>query len=347
MIINIISNQVKKTKIRGPKKVLNNLLKGLDLIGVDYVLNQPMSKFKYNWIQDSNPALIEASFLNIPVLLGPNIALNLKELPYLRPQVNKNSIYLQPSKWSKMYWLDEGFNECKVEEWSVGIDTELFHHVDRSNLAKKVLVYYKQRNSHELDTCIDLLKNCGIDFSVLKYGDYNENQFMDNLKKCTLCIWIGCDESQGIGLQEALSTNLPIIVVEDQNSKNKRFDATPAPYFNYKCGIILNSIDSLNESVIRSFDPKIYNPRNYILENLTLEICAKEFVNKISSIKNERKKNIDYKFIGKVAYIIELPFRIKNYKIILNKFNISYKRLKKKVKGILKKHYYFYGEKYN
>ena len=33
--------------------------------------------------------------------------------------------------------------------------------------------------------------------------------------------------------------------------------------------------------------------------------------------------------------------------IFPNKFNINYKRLRKKVKGIFKKHYYFLGEKYN
>jgi hypothetical protein len=325
MTINIISNQVKKTKIRGPKKVLNNLLKGLDLIGVEYVLNQPMSKFKYNWIQDSNPALIEASFLNIPVLLGPNIALKLKELPYLRPQVNKNSIYLQPSKWSKMYWLDEGFNECKVEEWSVGIDTELFHHVDRSNLAKKVLVYYKQRNSHELDTCIDLLKNCGIDFSVLKYGDYNENQFMDNLKKCTLCIWIGCDESQGIGLQEILSTNMPIIVIKDSKSKFKFYDSSPAPYFDNSCGIILDKISELSEDLIKNFNPKDFTPRKYIVNTLSLEVSTKIFIDKVKRIKAKNTSRFNLKHLCFLIYLIELPFRKTTYKSIMNKFSIFLK----------------------
>ena len=145
MTINIISNQVNKTKIRGPKKVLNNLMKGLDLIGVEYVFNKPMSKFEYNWIQDSNPALIEASFHKIPVLLGPNIVEEPFQLPFLRRNINKDSIYLQPSKWAKDIWLNKGFNECKVEEWAIGIDTDLFYHIDRSNLAKKALVYFVRK----------------------------------------------------------------------------------------------------------------------------------------------------------------------------------------------------------
>ena len=327
MVINIISNQTNKKPIRGPKKVLENLLKGLDLIGVKYVFNQPISKFKYNWIQDSLSALIEVSYSKTPVLLGPNLAEMPKDLPLLRPKMAKGSVYLHPSKWTINKWLENGFNESVIEEWPVGIDTVTFKSFDRCNLTNKVLVYFKNRKELELKSCLKILDQCRLNYSVLKYGEYTEEEFIDNLQNATFCIWIGVDESQGIALQEALCTNLPIIVVKDQNSKNKRYNATPAPYFNSKCGIILDSIDNLNESVIRSFDPKIYNPRNYILENLTLEICAKEFANKISSIKNERKKSIDYKFIGKVAYIIELPFCIKNYKILFNKLKNEFIRL--------------------
>ena len=320
MIINIISNQVKKTKIRGPKKVLNNLLKGLDLIGVDYVLNQPMSKFKYNWIQDSKSALIEATLHKITVLLGPNVVEQPFQLPFLRRNIDKDSIYLQPSKWAKEVWLNKGFNECKVEEWAVGIDTDLFHHIERSNLAKKVLVYFKNRNSHELDTCIDLLKNCCIDYSVLKYGDYNENQFMDKLKEFTFCIWIGCDESQGIGLQEILSTNMPIIVIKDSNSKYKFYDSSPAPYFDNSCGIILDKIGDLSEDLIKNFDPKDFTPRKYIVNNLSLEASAKIFINKIKRIKAKTTSRFNLKYLCFLIYLIEIALRKSTYKLIVNKF---------------------------
>jgi len=319
MVVNIISNQVEKNKIRGPKKVLDNLLKGLDLIGVQYVLNQPMSKFKYNWIQDSKPALIEATLSKIPVLLGPNVVEVPSQLPFLRQNLNKDSIYLQPSKWAKDVWLNNGFNECRVEEWAVGIDTDLFHQIDRSNISKKVLVYFKQRKNHELSTCVDLLSTHGINFSVLKYGDYNENQFIDILKECTLCIWIGCDESQGIGLQEILSTNMPIIVIKDTNSKFKFYDSSPAPYFDNSCGIILDKIDELSEDLIKNFDPKDFTPRKYIVNNLSLEISAKMFVDKLNRIKVKKTLRFNLKYLCYLIYLIELALRKSTYKSIVNK----------------------------
>ena len=143
MVINIISNQIKKKSIRGPKKVLINLLKGLDLIGVEYVFNQPISKFKYNWIQDSLSALIEVSYSKTPVLLGPNLVEMPKDLPLLRPKMAKGSVYLHPSKWTKDKWMSNGFDEIIIEEWPVGIDTTAFGFIDRSKLPHKVLIYFK------------------------------------------------------------------------------------------------------------------------------------------------------------------------------------------------------------
>ena len=319
MVINIVSNQTNKKAIRGPKKVLINLLKGLDLIGVEYVLNQPISKFRYNWIQDSLSSLIAASLSDIPVLLGPNLVEMPNDLPLLRSKIPKGSIYLHPSKWTKDKWLENGFKESIIEEWPVGIDTTTFGFIDRSKLAHKVLIYFKNRKDSELKYCINLLNKCGLNYSVLKYGEYTEEEFLSNLFNSTYCIWIGIDESQGIALQEVLSTNLPIIIVKDQNSANKRYKASPAPYFSSKCGIILDDIDSLNELTVRTFDPKIYNPRNYILENLSLEICAREFLKKISSIKNDKQKIFDFKCIGILVYLVQLPFHLKTYKSITRK----------------------------
>jgi len=322
MVINIISNQIKKTATRGPKKVLVNLIKGLDIIGVDYVFNQPINNYKYNWIQDSISALVEVSFLNIPTLLGPNISVKPKDLPYLRHKVNKNSIYLQPSKWSKSVWLAEGFNECKVEEWPVGIDTDLFYYIDRFNLTPKILVYFKQRKNQELDACINLLNKCGIDFCILKYGDYSEDQFMVNLKECTFCIWIGCDESQGIAMQEALSTNMPIIVIKDTSSQYNSYDSSSAPYFDNTCGVLLENISLLSEHLINSFNPRKYNPRKYIINNLSLEVCAKIFLEKIKILNVYKLRKFNLKYLGVLVHWIELPFRKSTFKILFSKIRI-------------------------
>ena len=320
MIINITSNQINKPVIRGPKKVLNNLTKGLDLTNIKYVYNQPLNNYQYNWIQDSNSALIEASFLKIPVLLGPNMAIAPGALPYLRPSLNKDSIYLQPSNWAKKFWLAEGFKECKVEEWPVGIDTNLFNNIDRSNLAPKVLVYFKNRDEQELYKCLDVLKRCRINYCVLKYGSYNETQFIESLTNSTFCIWIGCDESQGIALQEVLSTNMPIIVIKDFKSKFKFFGSSPAPYFNNSCGLLLDDFSELSEDLIKNFSPKDFAPRKYIVNTLSLSVSATIFVDKIKRIKTNKTNRLNIKVGFFLIYLIELPFRKTTYKILLNKF---------------------------
>ena len=95
MTINIITKSNKKTTtIRGPKKVLDNLIKGLDLIGIKYTFNGPIGKHKFNWIHDSPSAIIEAGFVGKNVLIGPNIVELPDDLPILRKKLSKDSIKL-------------------------------------------------------------------------------------------------------------------------------------------------------------------------------------------------------------------------------------------------------------
>ena len=150
MKINIISNQFYNSKNRGPKKVLNNLLLGLDLLKIEYVFNKPISKYKFNWIHDSPSAIIEAGFVGKNVLIGPNIAELPGDLPIIRKNLSKDSIYLHPSTWPMKIWKFEGYNETKLKSWPVGIDTEKFSMVNRENKGK-ILLYFKQRDKNLLE----------------------------------------------------------------------------------------------------------------------------------------------------------------------------------------------------
>jgi len=108
-LINIISTQVGRTKITGPKKVLDNTCKGLDEIGIKYVFNQPINNYKYNWIHDDAKSIIEAGFINKPVLIGPNTVVLPKDLPVFRRLLHPDSIYLCPSQWVIDMWIQSGF----------------------------------------------------------------------------------------------------------------------------------------------------------------------------------------------------------------------------------------------
>lgn len=337
MIINIItrSNSSNK-KTRGPKKVLDNLIKGLEKLEIKYVFNQPISKFDYNWIHDDPAGVIEASFVNKPVLIGPNIAVFPKDLPFLRKKIHPSSIYLQPCDWAKRMWADLGFKEILINVWPVGIETSKF--LPNKPDFKKTLIYFKQRDQALLIQVEDLLIKKNIDYEIIKYGEYNEDDFISILDNTSLVIWLGCTESQGIAYQEVLSKNIPIVFLDAINlfmntkldlsfssGKDKkileRLNTSSAPYFDGTCGEKFVSTKQLEENlsqIIRNIDN--YKPREFIMRNLSIEKQTLEFLSLVKKTYKKNNESINYKLISRYLYFMNLIL-FKIMSLIYTKFN--------------------------
>ena len=168
-MINIISTQVNRKKITGPKKVLDNTCKGLDQIGVEYVFNQPINDYKYNWIHDDAKSIIEAGFIGKPVLVGPNTAVLPKDLPVLRKLLHPDSIYLCPSQWVIEMWKQSEFKECKMLAWPAGVDLDSFIFKKRTVYSPdKILIYFKQRNRNILNYVKNVVESKNINMKSKK-----------------------------------------------------------------------------------------------------------------------------------------------------------------------------------
>lgn len=327
MIINIISTQLNRKHTLGPKKLLDNILKGLNKLNIDYVFNQPINEYQYNWIQDDKKAIIEAGFIGKAVLVGPNIAVLPKDLPLFRKKLPKGSIYIHPSKWSADVWKYLKYDETKLDFWPVGIDLDEFKAISRAK-KEKILLYFKQRDISLLENAKNILNNLEYKYDVIHYGFYNENKYKKALQECKFGIWIGCSETQGIGLQEALATNLPLIVLDSTsffetvfiNSKKhftytfptklKEFKTTSIPYFDKRCGIKIENASELEEAIkTMQVNFESFKPREYMEENLSLEKSAKLFISFFKQMETKERKSYNYKNISKGLFYFGLLFQ--------------------------------------
>jgi glycosyltransferase involved in cell wall biosynthesis len=193
------------------------------------------------------------------------------------------------------FWSDFGFNRSKLDYWPTGIDTNYFKERSKEN-CDVVLIYFKQRKEEELNIVKNLLEENKIKFETIIYGKYDQKDYLEKLKSVKYLIWIGRQESQGIALQEALATNVPILVWdvssvghwEPSSEKEKEIfndqennynNTTSAYYFDDTCGIKTKEKESLKmlieemESRWREFEP-----RNYILKNLNLKKQASDLL---------------------------------------------------------------------
>jgi len=340
MTINIISNQIKKTKTRGPKKVLDNTIMGLELLGISYVLNQPMEKYDYNWIQDSHVALIQASLISKPCVFGPNLAVFPKGLPFLRRKLHASSIFLFPSNWPLNVWQNLGFKECVLKTWPSGVDTVKFG-VNKIINKDTILLYFKNRDHTILKNIISILKKAKLNFVLFEYGKYNETDFLKAIQRSKFGIWLGGSESQGYAISEALSCNLPFLVL-DINSMGEvytgngkplfsqknlgHFKNTPVssvPYFNEKCGVVTHNIEEFKDQLFFiNKNYKSYEPRAYILENFALETSASKLLEFFSYIEPKKivSKN-NYYYTSYFIYYFQLIFKANSWKRLILKFS--------------------------
>lgn len=287
-MINIISTFGDRPVTSGPGKVFANLVKGFEKIGYPYVVNRDLNATKRVWIHDTISALYSLSKSHAFKVVGPNLFVLPNEISSLIDF--HESLYLQPSEWAKQIWDYAGFNACPIDVWPVGIDTEMFYPLMNSVSNRRVLIYHKQRDLGELHQILDIMEILHLPYTLIRYGEYEEENYLKALRNASFLIWHGCHESQGIALQEALACNVPILVCDvtslSQAENGYRFPiilddipVTAAPYFDDNCGIKITNLSELKLSIGFMLDNlTTFTPREYILKNLSLERQARAFV---------------------------------------------------------------------
>lgn len=201
--------------------------------------------------------------------------------------INKNSIYIQPSKWAMQTW--KMFNirhiiPLKIQFFPV--DTKKFIPID--NIKKdKVFIYFKRRKKEELFFLETFLKNKKIEYKIFDYvKKYKEEDYLNFLQHSLYGIVLDAHESQGFAIQEALSCNVPLLVwnvtsmAQEEGARYKAIPATSIPYWDNNCGVYFynkNEFEHKYDEFINKLNT--YKPREFILENLSVEKSAECFKN--------------------------------------------------------------------
>lgn len=306
MRLNIVTRSLSRKITRGPGKVLKNTLKGLELNNFDYSVGTNLDPNVINWIHDSPLGLIEAGFLDLPVLVGPNVAVLPFDLPKFRLKPHSKSIFLFPSLWPMQHWERTGFSEGLMKTWASGVDIECFPKIVRSKGSQnKVLIYFKNRDRASLDKVLRILTESKFEFEVLEYGCYGEQLYKKILSECLFAIWVSGSESQGYAMLEAMATGMPIIVCDINkisDNVNTMYGITPtyfppmldsvrvsaAPYFDERCGYLLSDIDDLPHAINRLLvEYDHFDPSGFVSSKFSLKKSALDLIEIAKSIKIE------------------------------------------------------------
>ena len=279
----------------GQMMVFLNLVKGLDRIGVPYRVNdfrhvrrhpdelacivgKPNVLFDHEW---KNPVLFGASVFSHP-LVCPDL--------FERYPVRH---MLVPGEW--MREMFEPYYGDRVSAWPVGIDTDAWAPTGEPKqtdflLYDKVLWDHEAHEESLIRPIKDALDRRGLTYTELRYGSYEPDDLAAALRQCRAAIFLCEHETQGIAYQQMLSSGVPILAWDrggfwqDPEFYPDRVQFGPVssvPYWDERCGVKFEDAEAF-EPALDEFQERLskgqFEPRDYMLENLTLEKCAGEYV---------------------------------------------------------------------
>ena len=147
---------------------------------------------------------------------------------------------------------------------------------------KPIAVFYKKRPEYHLyNSCLEKTIKEGYEVIEIICGSFTHSEFKSALRKASVVIYFVEQESQGIALQEIWATNTPTLVWNPEiwMHNNINYACTSAPYLTNKTGTFFKSQQDFDLLIQKPLSSD-YEPRKWILENMTDAICAKIFIEK-------------------------------------------------------------------
>lgn len=265
------------------------LINILEYLKISYKFGNLSDIENYNIIYSPSNPINSSLYPNKKFIFGPHFSVFPDNKLLQINNIHKNSIYIQPSEWVTTIWINMNVNKyLPIKSFPFPIDTIKFSPNTLTTYIKdktQVFIYHKRRNPEELKCVESFLQSKNINYRIFDYVKrYDENDYLSFLQKSKFGIILDAHESQGFALEEALSCNVPLLVWNTKTmnqeyiSTYSNIPCTTIPYWNEICGEYFYNNTEL-EKTFDLFISKLetYKPREYILENLSVEKCSERF----------------------------------------------------------------------
>jgi glycosyltransferase involved in cell wall biosynthesis len=280
----------------GQMRVFLNLCAGLDRLGTQYRIND----FRYARRNPAMPVgivgkphlLYEHAWRN-PILLGASVMSHPLADPGMLERFPIRRVLVQ-GEWMRA--MCEPMWGDKVRSCPVGIDTERWAPQPGAAADFDVLVYDKVRWEHAryeaelIGPVVERLRARGLRVATIRYGHYREEEFEALVRRCRSMVFLCEHETQGFAYQQVLSCGVPVLAWDrggywqDPEYYPERVKFAPVssvPNWDGRCGERFLGPEDFEQALER-FWPGVeasrYAPREFVLENLTLERCAKDYL---------------------------------------------------------------------
>ena len=290
-----------KPRPGGIDRVLINLCLGLRRLAVSYEINLPFGRLRSDdriGMIGRGRQVLEGYDRPNPIVAGVALTTHPSEWPTLCEDY-PIAAYLQHSEWATDVYRPYYGDRCHI--WPVGIDTDSWRPSQGVDKEFDFLIYDKIQWNRETIAASMLaairreLRARHLTWLEIRYGDYGERDYRRALRACRAMIFLCEHESQGLAYQECLSSGVPILAWDqgwclDPNRfawRQPHIPATSVPYFDDRCGLRFRRIEEFRDRLMEFIELERsggFCPRDYICENLTLEKCARHYVDIANSV---------------------------------------------------------------
>lgn len=172
--------------------------------------------------------------------------------------------------------------------WPAGVDTNYWKS-DTGTVRDQILIYEKQNvgETTGLDKlCMEYLQDKGYKTTLLRYGTFDHDEYLRQLQQTRLMIGLTLSESQGIAWAEAWSTDVPTLLWRNEVNvtQGRKFKCNTAPYLHPSNGRFFDDLEDFKSKFLEwESDPGQFTPRDWVLVNMSDEVCAQMLYNKVTT----------------------------------------------------------------
>lgn len=234
----------------------------------------------------------------IKIIYGPHLWVFPEEGEILGPCIFDASkcVFNCLSDWVETLYNEFGSLKMPLKAFPFAVNVDQNIPVISASERDLVILYYKDRSTSVFNHVESLVKNMNLKYITFKYGSYNQTDYKNALQKAKFMIVIDRHESQGFALQDAMSCNVPLLVMDvktmyeetgnggasftyERYKPNKELLATSVPYWSDECGIKCTEISEFNEKLSTMLETwESFTPRNYIVRTLSPKVCMKRIL---------------------------------------------------------------------
>jgi len=287
------NNNLNLINYRGHPAVTRSLIEGLKKINASFNYNPAFPNMSETVVVLSGIRTLKQAirlkrdgFIK-KLIVGPNVVNFASDYNSVLSSTEID-IVLTPSDWvSSLYLLDAPELSSRIFSWPAGVDANYWKRV--SIVDREKILIFDKRSIKNSDKRIEPFKNYlitkGWEVNVLERNasiSYSREKYLHLLNES--CLMIGFTvghESQGIAWAEAWSCDVPTMIERGELDfqDGRRFACSTAPYLTKQSGIFFDNLDDFkNKFEIWEKNPRIFSPREWVLDNLTDEICASKLL---------------------------------------------------------------------